>query len=86
MSKETEEAVIVTVTGPDGTEQDYVEDVQIPWMGKQFAVLVSIPEEGSEEEPEIILSRVEQDEEGEPVYLPPTEEEYEAVASIYAAM
>lgn len=86
MSKDTEETVIVTITGPDGSEQDYAEDVQIPWMGKQFAVLVSIPEEGSEEEPEIILARVEQDDEGEPVYLPPTEEEYEAVASIYDAM
>ncbi len=86
MSKETEETVIVTITGPDGSEQDYAEDVLIPWMGKQFAVLVSIPEEGSTEEPEIILARVDQDEKGEPVYLPPTEDEYEAVSAIYDAM
>lgn len=87
MSKETEEAVIVTITGPDGKEQDFAEDVVIPWMGKKFAVLVSIPaSEDDEEEPEIILARVDTDEDGEPVYVPPTDEEYDAVAEIYDNM
>ena len=48
---------------------------------------ISIPEkEDSEEEPDIILARIDRDENGEAVYLPPTDEEYDAVADIYDAM
>ena len=87
MTENKEESIVITITGPDGTEQDYVQDTVIPFAGKEFAVLVSIPEsEDSTEEPDIILARIDTDEHGEPLYVPPTDEEYDAVAEIYEAM
>lgn len=80
-----EEAVnIVTMTDPDGNETEFAEDVIIPYAGKQFAALVCIPQsEEDEEEPEIILARMETDETGEIAYVPPTDEEFDAVSEIY---
>lgn len=88
MTEKIEDPVIVTITGPDGKDQDFAEDVVIPYDGKNFAVLVSIPEsEEDESDPEIILARIDTDEEdGEAVYVPPTDEEYDAVAEIYEKM
>ena len=40
----------------------------------------------SEEEPDIILARIDKDQDGEVVYVSPTDEEYDAVAEIYNAM
>lgn len=71
MTDKKEDPIIITITGPDGDERDYVQDTVIPFAGKEFAVLVSIPEkEDSEEEPDIILARIDRDENGEAVYLP----------------
>ena len=54
---------------------------------EEFAVLVSIPtSEDDEEEPDIILARIDTDENGEAEYVPPTDDEYDAVADIYDAM
>ena len=39
-----------------------------------------------EEEPDIILARIDTDENGEAEYVPPTDDEYDAVADIYDAM
>ena len=91
MTKKTgadEEVVMVTVTGPDGSETDYVQDTVIPWEGRQFAVLIAVPasESAAEEEPDVILARIDADENGEAVYLPPTDEEYDAVAAAYEDM
>lgn len=82
-----ESQTIITVTGPDGSERDYVEDVKIPFAGNEYAVLVSIPEdEADTAEPDIILAKIVADENGEAEYLPPSDEEYDAVASIYESM
>ncbi len=82
-----EEPIVVTITGPDGSEQDFAQDVVIPYDGKEFAVLVSIPESESDtKEPEIILARIDTDENGEAEYVPPTDEEYDAVEAIYNEM
>lgn len=87
MAEKKEEAIIITVTGPDRDERDYAQDVVIPFQGKEFAVLVSIPtSEDDEEEPDIILARIDTDENGEAEYVPPTDDEYDAVADIYDAM
>ncbi len=84
---EKEEPIVVTITGPDGEEKDYAQDVVIPFAGKEFAVLVSIPNSEDEaEEQEVILARIDLDENGEAEYVPPTDEEYDAVADIYDAM
>ncbi|WP_299145156.1 DUF1292 domain-containing protein [uncultured Dialister sp.] len=86
MTEKKEDPIIITITGPDGSEKDYVQDTVIPFAGKEFAVLVSIPESEDEEEPDIILARIDTDEKGEAEYVPPTDEEYDAVADIYDAM
>ena len=74
MTDKKEDPIIITITGPEGDERDYVQDTVIPFAGKEFAVLVSIPE------------KEDSDENGEAVYVPPTDEEYDAVADIYDAM
>lgn len=82
-----EESVIVTIVGPDNEEKDYVQETVIPFMGKKFVILVAIPEtEDGNEELDMILARMDEDEFGEIEYLPPTDEEYDAVISIYDAM
>lgn len=87
MMAEQKEPIIISVSDPGGIERDYVQDVVIPFAGKEFAVLVSISEDGENvEEPEIILARVDTDKNGEAEYVPPTDEEYDAVAEIYNEM
>ena len=87
MAEKKEDPIVITITGPDGEEKDYAQDVVIPFAGKEFAVLVSIPESDADtEEPDIILARIDTDENGEAEYVPPTDEEYDAVADIYDAM
>ncbi|HAT56009.1 MAG TPA: DUF1292 domain-containing protein [Veillonellaceae bacterium] len=80
-----EEPVIVTIEGPDGSEADYAEAQVLTYEDRQFAVLVEVcdPEE---EEPDIILARIDADENGEPVYVPPTDDEYDHVVEIYDHM
>ncbi len=85
---EEEETVnVVTMTDPDGNETEFAEDVVIPYAGKQFAALVRIPtSEADEEEPDIILARMETDDSGDISYVPPTDEEFDAVSEIYENM
>ena len=80
MENKTEESIIVTIDDTEGNSRDFVQDMVIPFDGKEFAVLVSIPE------PDIILARIDKDQDGEVVYVSPTDEEYDAVAEIYNAM
>lgn len=78
---------IVAVTGPDGKTKDYVEDVRIPFAGNEYAVLVSIPKDmADEEEPEIILAKIVTAADGQIEYLPPSDDEYDAVSSLYESM
>lgn len=87
MENKTEESIIVTIDDTERNSRDFVQDMVIPFDGKEFAVLVSIPESmDSEEEPDIILARIDKDQGGEVVYVSPTDEEYDAVAEIYNAM
>ena len=77
MENKTEESIIVTIDDTEGNSRDFVQDMVIPFDGKEFAVLVSIPESmDSEEEPDIILARIDKDQDGEVVYVSPTDEEY----------
>lgn len=82
-----EEVVIVEVEGPNGEEEYYAQDIIIPYNGKQFAVLVSIPDDdASEEEPDLILARMDTTEDGEIEYVSPEEDEFEAVQKLYDDM
>ena len=75
MENKTEESIIVTIDDTEGNSRDFVQDMVIPFDGKEF-----------EEEPDIILARIDKDQDGEVVYVSPTDEEYDAVAEIYNAM
>ncbi len=85
MAEEKEE-ISVVLTDDEGNEIECAQVEVIPFQGKQFAVLVVIPSGETEEEPDIILARMDKDEKGEVVYVPPTDDEYDAVADIYDAM
>ncbi len=85
--QEEETVNVVTMTDSEGNETEFVEDIVIPYAGKQFAALVRIPASAEdEEEPDIILARMETDESGEIAYVPPTDEEFDAVSEIYENM
>ncbi|MFR6110327.1 MAG: DUF1292 domain-containing protein [Dialister invisus] len=58
----------------------------IPLQGKNLLFWFLFRKTGECEEPEIILARVDTDKNGEAEYVPPTDEEYDAVAEIYNEM
>ena len=86
LETEDQEAVVV-ITDEEGNETYYLEEMVIPMDQKNFALLTQIPEEddtdSDEEEDNVIIARVDFDENGEPVYLDPTDEEFEAVRKAY---
>ena len=78
-----EEVSIITITGEDGTEEYYLEDGEIEFDGKRFAFLTQVTETGEEmEDGEAIIARVET-EDGELVFLAPTDEEFDGVIKEY---
>lgn len=81
-----EEVIVVLIEGPNGEEEYYAQDVLIPYDGKEFAILVSVSEDETEEEPQVIVARMDQDEDGEIVYVSPEEDEFAAVEKLYNEM
>ena len=78
---EVEEENIIEITDDDGNVTYFAEEMVIPVNGKNFAILVEVPidedevvEEGDEN---VIIARIDFDEKGEPLYVGPTEEEFE---------
>ena len=97
MQAEGEEVDVVVLTDEQGNESYFMEEMVIPYEGKNFAVLVSIDDDCCEdeecdchdhehEEDYCIIARIDFDENGEAVYVGPTDEEYEAVAALYDEM
>ena len=93
-----EEVPIVTLTNEDGTEEDYEEVDTVEVDGKLFSILVHIPAEDEEEQDHedgcdcgcdgddtAIIARIDIID-GEPVYVAPTDEEFEQAAKAYEAM
>ena len=92
------EVDVVVLTDEQGNESYFMEEMVIPYEGKNFAVLVSIDDDccedeecdchdhEHEEEDYCIIARIDFDENGEAVYVGPTDEEYEAVAALYDEM
>lgn len=92
-----EEVDVVVLTDEQGNESYFMEEMVIPYEGKNFAVLVSIDDccededcdcHNHEENDEdyCIIARIDFDENGEAVYVGPTDEEYEAVSALYDDM
>ena len=75
MNNELEEVIIVTATDDQGNEVEYQEVQRLDLDGKVFALLVEVTED--EEGGDAIIARVDQ-EDGEDVYVAPTDEEFDA--------
>ena len=79
MQEEAEEVNVVVLTDDQGNEGYFMEEMIIPYNGKNFAVLVAIDDDCCEDED----CECHHHEEDEAVYVAPTDEEYEAVAELY---
>ena len=75
MNNELEEVIIVTATDDQGNEVEYQEVQRLDLDGKVSALLVEVTED--EEGGDAIIARVDQ-EDGEDVYVAPTDEEFDA--------
>lgn len=82
--------LVVIMTDEEGNEFYYREEVMIPIGNKKFAVLVSIEEEDTcncgchaEVNNDVFVARIDVDEDGEEVYVDPTDEEFDMVCAEY---
>jgi uncharacterized protein YrzB (UPF0473 family) len=90
---EIDEEPVVVMTDEEGNEYYYHEEVIIPIGEKKFAILVpiDIDEEeecdcgcgGEEEETDVYIARIDTDENGEEIYVDPTDEEFDEVRKAY---
>ena len=80
MSEELmDEFELITITSEDGTEEFFAEADSVEYEGKTFILLVPVTEEGElREEADPILARIEE-EDGEEIFVSPTEAEFDAV-------
>lgn len=78
---ELEEVIIVTATDDDGNEVDYQEVQRLELDGKVFALLVEVTD-GEEDDGDAIVARVDV-EDGEEVYVAPTDEEFDAANAAF---
>lgn len=83
------EMAVIVIEDEQGNELYYEEEMVIPFEGKSFAILVSLPDHEHEEgcgcdfEPEVIIARIDKNDTGEDEYVAPTDEEFNAVLNIY---
>ena len=82
MNNELEEVIIVTATDDDGNEVDYQEVQRIDLDGKVFALLVEVTDGEEDDDGDAIVARVDQ-EDGEDVYVAPTDEEFDAANAAF---
>ncbi|MDT8901047.1 DUF1292 domain-containing protein [Anaeroselena agilis] len=92
---EMEEEPVVVMTDEEGNEYYYREEVIIPVGDKKFAILVpiSIDEDEEEEcgcgcccedeETDVYIARIDIDENGEEIYVDPTDAEFDEVRQAY---
>ena len=84
-----EEEQIVVITDDEGNELYFREEMVVPVGKKNFAILAQINledcecEDEEDEEENVIIARIEFDENGEEVYLAPTDEEFDEVKAAY---
>lgn len=91
--EEMDEDLVVVMTDEEGNEFYYREEMIIPIVDKRYAILSSIDIEeecdchdescGCEDEVDVFIARIDTDENGEDVYVDPTDEEFEQVRKAY---
>ena len=86
-----QDELVVVMTDEEGNEFYYSEELIIPVGDKKFALLVGINEDeehdcgcdcGCDDE-DVFIARIDLDENGEEVYVDPTDEEFEEVQKAY---
>jgi uncharacterized protein YrzB (UPF0473 family) len=92
-TEELEEELVVVMTDEEGNEFYYREDMIIPVEDKRYAILVPIDMDDEcgcgdsdcdcSEDPDVFIARIDTDENGEEVYVDPTDEEFEQVRITY---
>ncbi|AJQ27804.1 MULTISPECIES: DUF1292 domain-containing protein [Pelosinus] len=94
--EELDEELVVVMTDEEGNEYYYREEMIVPVGDKQYAILIPI-EDGEEEEDcgcnagcgcsedevDVYIARIDTDENGEEIYVDPTDEEFEEVRKAY---
>lgn len=92
-----DEEEIVVITDEDGNEMYFREEMVIPVGEKSFAVLSALEVDDcgcddeechchdgeDDDEDNVIIARIEFDEDGNEIYLGPTDEEFEEVKAAY---
>ncbi|MCD8199245.1 MAG: DUF1292 domain-containing protein [Phascolarctobacterium sp.] len=83
---------IVVISDEEGNESYFFEEMVIPVGNKNYAILSCIDNEscdcvdGECDEDSVVIARLEFDENGEPVYLDPTDKEFEEVKETYGKL
>ena len=96
---EDQPVVVTIVNSETGEEIEYTQDLVLPVAGKTFALLVPLEElehnccedeacschhhDEEDDETAAIVARMDFDENGEPRYVEPTDEEYEIFLKAY---
>ena len=84
---EDDDAVIIEFPGDDGSILYYEQEMILPVGGERYAVLVALPEDSDEEaEDDAIIAKIVPDENGEDLYIDPTEEEFARAEEAYNAL
>ena len=85
-----EQGTLVEMTDDEGNVYLYSEEMVIPIDGERYAILVEESDEEAldddEYEPEVIIAKIVVDENGEDLYIEPTDEEFEKVQAAYDAL
>lgn len=92
--EELDEELVVVMTDEEGNEYYYREEMIVPVGDKEYAILIPIEEEEdcecqdagcgcSEDEVDVYIARIDTDENGEEIYVDPTDEEFEEVRKAY---
>lgn len=86
-AEEEDLADVVVMTDDKGNETYFYEEMVFPVGRENFAVLVQFDPEAEEapeeEEENVVIAKVQFDADGEPEYVDPTEEEFEAARAAY---
>ena len=80
-----EEGTVIEMSDDEGNVFFYEEELIIPLDGERYAILVELFEEEPPEdyEPEVIIAKIIEGEDGEDEYIEPSEEEFEKVQAAY---
>lgn len=91
--EEMEDELVVVMTDEEGNEYYYREEMIVPVGDKQYAILIPIDADDdcecdagcgcSEDEVDVYIARIDTDENGEEIYVDPTDEEFEEVRKAY---